>query len=148
MSNDQQQRVREIQLSMDESARPAFSDEDIEDLHVLVRLTVQFYDYLNSAPPSDDPFGDLNYVIDSIFFNLDSFRVVNRLYGILVGSTTSTIDWKETSIRSIRDKFLSVYRVFVSEINFEKKCRFLLDLVKLQIVFAGAFYDCRKIRAQ
>lgn len=26
--------------------------------------------------------------------------------------------------------------------NFESKCRLLLDLVKLQLGFAGAFYDC------
>src|SRR5437868_5680366 len=100
MSNDQKQRVREIQLSMDESARPGFCDKDLEHLHVLIRLTVQFYDYLNSAPPSDDPFRDLNYVIDSLFFNLESFWVVTHSYGVLVGSTTSTIDWNAISIRS------------------------------------------------
>jgi hypothetical protein len=55
MEDDQIQRVRTIQLSMEESARPGFDDNDIQHLHVLVRLTVQFYDYLSSAPPSDDP---------------------------------------------------------------------------------------------
>jgi len=99
MSSDQNQRVREIQLSMDESAQPGFDDDDVENLHILVRLTVQFHDYLNLAPPSDDPFRDLNYAIDSLFFNLESFRVINRSYGILVGSMGSTIDWKETRIQ-------------------------------------------------
>jgi hypothetical protein len=142
MRDDQIQRVRAIQLSMDESARPGFNDKDIQQLNVLVRLTVQFYDYLSSAPPSDEPFRDMNYVIDSIFFNLDSFRVVMNSYGILVGSTTTTIDWNAISTRSLKEEFVSVYDAFVSQSNFESKCRLLLDLVKLQIVFAGVFYDC------
>lgn len=142
MRDDQVERVRAIQLSMDESARPAFDDEDIQHLHVLVRLTVRFHDYLSSAPPSDDPFRDLNYVIDSVFFNVDSFRRVMQVYGVLVGSTTSTIDWNAISIRSLKDEFVSVYQAFVTQTIFESKCRLLLDLAKLQIAFAGAFYDC------
>jgi hypothetical protein len=142
MEDDQIQRVRTIQLSMEESARPGFDDNDIQHLHVLVRLTVQFYDYLSSAPPSDDPFRDMTYAIDSIFFNIDSFRSVMHSYGVLVGSTTSTIDWNAISTRLLKDEFVSVYRAFVTQTNFESKCRLLLDLVKLQIVFAGVFYDC------
>lgn len=141
MRDDQVERVRAIQLSMDESARPAFDDKHIQHLHILVRLTVQFYDYLNSAL-SEDPCRDMNYVIDSIFFNVESFRVVMHTYGVLVGWTTSTIDWHAISLRSLRDEFVSVYHAFVRQTNFESKCRLLLDLVKIQIVFAGAFYDC------
>jgi len=46
-------------------------------------------------------------------------------------------------MQSLRDRFLSLYREFVAETKFENKCRLLLDLFKLQIVFAGAFYDCK-----
>ncbi len=142
MRNDQMQRVRAIQLSMDESARPGFDDEDIQHLHNLVSVTVRFYDYLTSAPSPDDPFREMNYAIDPIFFNLDSFRVVMHSYFILVGSTASTINWNAITLTSLKDEFVSVYHAFVAQTNFETKCRLLLDLFKLQIVFAGAFYDC------
>lgn len=146
MENDQTQRVMAIQQSMEESARPGFDDKHIQHLRVLVRLTVDFYDYVRSAPPwpqfPDDPLHDMTYKIDSILINVESFWVVMHSYGILVGSTISTIDWNGFNIRDLKDEFVAVYHAFVAQTNFKSKCRLLLDLFKLQIVFAGAFYDC------
>jgi hypothetical protein len=34
-----------------------------------------------------------------------------------------------------------MYNQFTQEANFENKCRLLLDLYKLQILFAGIYYD-------
>jgi hypothetical protein len=77
MESDEQRRVREILSSMVESARPTrddmdmvlddtkqlclleLDDKNIDDLDNLIRVTVQFYDYLRSIPPwphfPDDP---------------------------------------------------------------------------------------------
>jgi len=85
----------------------------------------------------DDPFQDMTYMIDKILFNIDSFRIVLRIYGVLVGSTKSRIDWSAVGMQSLRDRFLSLYPEFVAETKFENKCMLLLDLFKLQIVFAG-----------
>jgi hypothetical protein len=131
---------------MEEAARPVFDDKDIQELRILVRLTVEFHDYLTSTPPwpafPDDPFHNMTYAIDKVLFNVDSFHSVMHVYGVLVGSTRSTIDWSAMNIRSLKGLFVSVYDTFVAQTDFETKCRLLLDLVKLQIVFAGAFYDC------
>lgn len=143
MSNDQMQRVRQILESMEESARPGFDDEHIQHLRILVRLAVQFYDYLTLTADSDDAFRDLNYVLDSLFFNIESFRVVTRTYGILVGASRSTVDWSAIGVSSLKEQFISLYDSFVSQINFETKCRLLLDLIRLYIIYAGAFYECR-----
>jgi hypothetical protein len=144
---DNKMDLHAIQLDMEKSARPGFDDKDIEQLCVLVRVTVEFRDYLTSTSPwpqfPDDRFHNMTYMIDKILFNIDSFRIVLHSYGILVGSTTSRIDWNAVGVQSIRDLFLSLYPKFVTETKFESKCRLLLDLFKLQIVFAGAFYDCK-----
>ena len=142
MRNDQIRRVRAILQSMEESARPAFDDKDIQALQILVRVTVQFYDYLTSSPDSDDLSCDMNYVLDRIFIHIDSFSALMHCYGVLVGATTSTIDWNAINILSLKERFVSLYHDFVAETKFENKCRLLLDLIKLQIVYAGAFYDC------
>jgi hypothetical protein len=147
MENDELLLVRSIQSSMEESARPGFDDKDIQNLGILIRVTVEFNNYLRSVPPwpqfPDDPFHDMTYMIDKILFNVDSFRIVLHSYGILVGSTKSRIDWNAVGVQSLKDRFLSLYPEFVAETKFENKCRLLLDLFKLQIVFAGAFYDCK-----
>ena len=144
---DNKMHLQAIQLDMEKSARPGFDEKDIEHLGVLIRVTVEFHDYLTSASPwpqfPDDPFHDMTYMIDKILFNIDSFRIVLRTYGVLVGSTKSRIDWSAVGMQSLRDRFLSLYPEFVAETKFENKCRLLLDLFKLQIVFAGAFYDCK-----
>jgi hypothetical protein len=144
---DEIQRVRAIQESMEEAARPGFNDDDIEQLRILIRVTVEFYDYLRSAPPwpkfPGDPFHDLTYQGDSILWNVDSFLTVLHSYCILVGSTTTTIDWTGVNVGSLQGTFVNAYEAFLRETVFESKCRLLLDLFKLQIVFAGAFYDCR-----
>jgi hypothetical protein len=142
MENDQMERVQAICLSMEESARPGFDDNDIENLRILVRITVQFYDYLTSTVPSADPSGDRNYVLDRVFFHVESFRLVMHSYGVLVGATPSTIDWNTINLKSVENQFISTYHAFVRQMPFEDKCRLLLDLVKLQIVFAGVSYDC------
>jgi hypothetical protein len=144
-NEEQRQRARPILQAMEEAAQPGFDDEDIDNLRTLVYLTVNFYDYLNSTPPwpefPDDPFRDMGYVTESILIHVDEFRRTVHSYGILVGAMGSTIDWNAVNIRSIKDEFVSAYHAFEQETNFEKKCRLLLDLVKLQIVFAGAFFD-------
>jgi hypothetical protein len=138
--------LQAIQLDMEKSARPGFDDKDIQELRVLIRVTAEFHDYLTSAPPwpqfPGDPFHDMTYMIDKILINIESFRTVLHTYSVLVGSSKSRIDWGTVGVQSIRDLFLSLYPKFVTETKFENKCRLLLDLFKLQIVFAGAFYDC------
>lgn len=138
--------LQAIQLNMEKSARPGFDDKNIEHLRILIRVTMEFHDYLRSAPPwpqfPGDPFHDMTYMIDKILMNIDSFRSVLHTYGVLVGSTKSRIDWSGVGVQSLKDRFLSLYPEFVAETEFENKCRLLLDLFKLQIVFAGSFYDC------
>ena len=136
--------TRTITASMDEDARPASSGYDIEHLGVLIRLTVEFHYFLQSAPPwprfPGDPLNDRAYAIESIFAGIDSFKVVMQAYGILVGSTPTTIDWSAVTVQSLKVQFCSMFEQFVAEKEFEKKCRLLLDMFKLQIVFSGAYY--------
>jgi hypothetical protein len=143
---DNKMHLQAIQLNMEKSARPGFDDKNIEHLRILIRVTMEFHDYLRSAPPwpqfPGDPFHDMTYMIDKILMNIDSFRSVLHTYGVLVGSTKSRIDWSGVGVQSLKDRFLSLYPEFVAETEFENKCRLLLDLFKLQIVFAGSFYDC------
>ena len=42
---------------------------------------------------------------------------------------------------SLREQFLSIFQEFATERDFVKRLRHLIDLFKLQIVFAGAFYE-------
>jgi hypothetical protein len=146
MENDELLLVRATQSSMGEASRPAFDDYHIENLNILIMLAAEIHNYLRTSPPGPpvarEAFDDLIYMIDKILFHVDSLRIVMHTYGVLVGSTRTTVDWNAISVQSLRDRLQSLYSEFIAETKFEDKCRLLLDLSKLQLVYAGAFYDC------
>ena len=163
-------RVKEIQASMVESAKSYFDDSELGHLRAVIRLTLEFHDYLEHGSveivrgiqqqpyigltsaefrndvrnASSDPFNkyDLGYVCESILSGVDSFWDLSTTYRRSVGAIDSQVDWSMISSReSFRTQFLSMFDKFTEEVNFESKFRFLLDLFKLQIIFAGVSYN-------
>jgi hypothetical protein len=163
-------RVKEIQASMVESAKSSFDDSELGPLRAVIRLTAEFHDYLEHGSvemargirqlpylgltseefqkdlqsASTDPFNkyDLGYACHSILPGVDSFCSLNSAYSKLDGATSSRIEWDMISSReSFKATFVSMFNTFTEEVNFGNKCRLLLDLFKLQIVFAGISYD-------
>jgi hypothetical protein len=130
-------------------------------LRCLIRLAVEFYYYLQVGYPDWRPelrrlveshglggnveieLDDLErgYAIASIFSGIDSFVSISGLYCILVGATRSKLQWPNFSAQSLKDQFVAMFHDFEAEDNFVKKCRLLLDLFKLQIVFAGMYCE-------
>jgi hypothetical protein len=165
MNNDVTNRVKEIQASMMESAQSRLDESKLGDLRVVIRLTVEFRDYLengsvdiatsvlhgplakyvtNAQSASTDPFNkyDLQFACESIRSGVDSFCNLSAGYRVLVGAVGSRVEWGIISSReSFKTQFVSMFNTFAEEGNFESKCRLLLDLFKLQIVFAGISYD-------
>jgi hypothetical protein len=152
------QLVQKIQASMVKSAADTFEETDLDGLRTLIRLTVEFRDYLQNGhgnienlpesskhylmglPPKELKLFELRYAIDSIFSGIDSFRAVNCSYEFLVGATDSKIAWGKVTESSLRRRFSSLFHKFTKEKQFEKRCRLLLDLFKIQIVFAGLLF--------
>jgi hypothetical protein len=158
-------RVTEIQASMVESEGLHFDESELVDLRCLIRLAVEFNDYLaygsvefarsilegphakyvtDVQSAGTDPFNkyDLKFVCDSIRSGVNSFCTLNASYKILDGATDSKVEWSMISSKmSFGATFVSMFNQFIEEVNFEKRCRILLDLFKLQIVFAGISYD-------
>jgi len=161
MDEDVANRVKEIQAVMVESAKSCFDDSELGHLRTLIRLTLEFRHYLEHGSvemasglqegpfanyfkdlksASTDPFNryDMESTCKSIRSGVDSFCVLNASYRILVGATGSNVKWgMSSSWGSFRTEFVSMFNEFSEEVNFENKCRLLLDLFKLQIVFAG-----------
>jgi hypothetical protein len=159
------ERVKEIQASMAKSAQSHFEETELGHLRTLIRLAVEFQEYLehgsvniatsllhgphakyvpDAQNASTDPFNkyDLDYACESIHSGVDSFCRLSASCRLLDGVPKSRIEWGMTSSReSFKMQFSSMFNRFTEELNFEDKCRLLLDLFKLQIVFAGMSYD-------
>jgi hypothetical protein len=140
--SDSVQKIRAIQASMVDAAESCFEPSELEHLRVLVRLTMEFRQYLQreSVEMADIHYSN-QYVSESIFSGLDSFRSVTHAYQVLVGARDSAIDWSVISKSSIEREFLSTFESLEQAQIFEDKCRFLWDLFKLQLAFAAILYD-------
>ena len=143
MNNVPVERVHAIQAEMVESAGSSFLDSELDDLRVIIRLTVEFFYYLQGEDPLpavDDAQEKARYVCESVFSGVDSFDSVSSAYDLLRGARSSTLAPGAKSIDSLKEEFALKYAEFIEEKDFEKRCRLLLDLFKLQIVFAGLSY--------
>lgn len=131
------QRVRLTQTSMIRSARDCFSESEIDHLRCVVRLTIEFHYYLQLACSHSYC---SEYVSESIFAGIDSYQSLTHGYNVLVGALESQLEWSALSLPSMKENFAALFDQFDKEEVFEKRCRYLLDLFKLQIVFAGIVY--------
>jgi hypothetical protein len=151
-----------IQASMGEEARSTFSESELESLRVLIRVTFEFAfhlehprttelsDYLPEDPQLREfylqhphMFDDfeLKYAIDTIISTVEFFTGVHQAYSVLADRIDSTLNWNEISPATVRQKFKVTFDEFQTASVFERKCRILLDLFKLQLVFAGFYYE-------
>lgn len=132
------QRVQAVQTPMKKSAEGALSESELEHLGVVIRITVELHEYFQL--PCTHPFC-LTYMSESVFSGIDSYCTVTRAYGVLGGAEESHIEWDSLSLAGLRTRFGSMFKAFDEANAFETKCRLLLDLYKLLIVFAGISYD-------
>jgi hypothetical protein len=151
-----------VQASMREEARSTFSESELESLRVLIRVTFEFAfhlehprttelsDYLPEDPQLrefclQDPhmFDDfeLKYAIDTIISAVEFFTDVHQVYSALADRIDSAVNWDEISRSTLKEKFNLMFEQFKGEPVFEKKCRILLDLFRLQLVFAAFYFD-------
>lgn len=131
-------RVQQTQASMIKSIEDCFSVSEIDHLRCVVRLAIEFHYYLQIA--CDHSFCS-EYVSESILAGIESFMSLTHAYGVLVGAMKSQLAWHDLSLPSLKEKFAALFEKFDKEDVFERKCRYVLDLFKLQVVFTGIAYD-------
>ncbi|MDR3575075.1 MAG: hypothetical protein P4L50_14540 [Anaerolineaceae bacterium] len=131
-------RVATVQAHFVGGAQGCFSQEELDHLRIVIRLTLEFRYYLQAACTH---VSCMTYVSESIFSGIESYCVVTRAYKPLGGATDSKIEWDALSLPSISEQFNFTFVAFDQASDFEDKCRLLLDLFKIQIVWAAISYD-------
>jgi len=138
MKDDTPQRVQALQSSMEKSAAVFFLETQLEDLRVLIRLTLEFHDYLHGfgSRPELEP----RHTCEAVFGGVESFTMVMRGYKGSFGPKSSSLE-RTVSLPLLKAQFLPLFDGFIAEQSFERRCGLLLDLFRLQIVFAGMMYE-------
>lgn len=141
LPNDFAQTVKSIYDSMAEFAKPGFDEEDLRCLHSVISLIMEFNLYLETANLAAFDKDNANYMCESIFSGIESFITLNNSYKILAGSISSELAGDFVPVHLLKEHFTRIYKEFLSERIFENKCRLMLDMFKLEIVFAGLVFD-------
>ena len=129
-------------------AQSCFLENEVQALRTVVRLAVEFDDYLRREDiDALDP-DELEYVAGSVFAGIESFMTVAHGYSVLSGSTHSTIQWPIlpllTSPGALKVRYLAMYQAFEAldvKAHFEEKLCVALDLFKLQLLFVSVLYN-------
>jgi len=124
------ERYRAIQERMLQRSRTCFTAAETQDLRCIVRLAVEFDDYLRHEElDALDP-DELEYVAGSVFAGINCFTGAARGYSVLAGAVGTAIGWPMvgalTSPRALAEKYLAMYQEFEAlDVNtqFEDKPR-------------------------
>ncbi len=141
MESPLRQRITEMQNDICATAKPWLSGPELDDLRCLIRLTVEFHDWLQGSHVDKGPFPEVEFIAESTFSGVDSFYNVASAYKALVGAAPSAVGWDAMLMQSLREQFICKYQELLREGPFQPRCRLILDLFKIQIVVAGMLYN-------
>ena len=114
------------------------TDSELDHLRTLIRLAFEFSAYLKAGSQDQDA---AQYRAESILAGVDSFYQISFGYRFLGEALRSEITWDISSFDELRKRFTRYFDELASERNPSKQCRRVLDLFKLQVIFAAIVYD-------
>lgn len=142
MTNQElQQHAFEIAESIRGRSEGLFSSNESTDLYMLVLRTVEFHAWLSGEYQPMQNSSSTKYVAESILYAVSAFCSIIGAYGVIVGSRGSLLVDSPRDIASLKDKFVPMYADFLQETHLATQLRLILDMFKLQLIFAALSYD-------
>lgn len=131
--------VSRAQDSMLRIAPSWCSAGELDEFRCLIRLTVESFHYFQREDSHERR--DIIYQCNSTFSGIESFQRVTAVYR-LAGETANGAPFQApSSIDALKERFAALYTGFRAEDRcFEERCRLLVDLFRLQIIFAAWNY--------
>jgi hypothetical protein len=136
------ERVALVQIPILDAARAVFTDYEVQHLRAVIRLAVEFDDFLRVTDLEAIGSYELDYLSGSVFGGVPSLVAVADAYRTSAAVRAgSELDWNNfTDLRSpqeFRDHYFAKFERFSAERSFDGKCLLLLDLFKLQLFFVA-----------
>jgi len=135
------EQIRAIQTSMSKEVETCFTDEDVAALNAVIRICLEVSDDLTRQCANLHSGQDFRYTLETVISGLEFFTCVANAYNVLVDARSSELDWSAIRYVDLKNTILAARDRFVSESDFLKKCRDLLDLYKLQLALVAASYE-------
>lgn len=137
MANLPIEEVREAQALMLAASQSYLVGSEPDDLRGLIRITIEFFHFLEGDFTRDEA----EYAVDTVFSGVNSFMSLSAAYRSISNKAPTAVNWDEISRTTLPQVFLALYQQFRFERNFERQFKLLLDLFRLQLIFAGMNYD-------
>jgi hypothetical protein len=137
---DDTNNMQRLQNGLLHSAGSCFTEREQDNLRCLIRITCEFETFLRAIKTAASEISETEYNVETTFSGIDAFVSVSHAYRILVGALPSNIGWDSFLLDSFRRKYLTKFEELSKDGRFENRCRLLLDIFKMQLVFAGISY--------
>jgi hypothetical protein len=113
MKTDLVDRVRAVQDHLVRLAQSRLETGEIDDLRCVIRLTVEFHDYLKGEHASSHDSSEVRYISESIFAGLESFCNLTAAFRLAGHAPEDAVTkWDKLSQGSLNDLFAAKYREF------------------------------------
>ncbi len=135
-------RTKQQQEQMRQLAQSGYFEEGegLEELLGLISILVDFCYEIKTIDIDSYDQWDVEGNFGILFANVDTFIRVCDDYSIIKSAIDSQIEWGEITTKSVKQLIDQTYDRFEAECDFHMKVRYLLDLFKMSLVFAGLVY--------
>jgi hypothetical protein len=140
MERDSLEALRTVQSALRASAAAYGLGPDLGNYDVVIRLTMEFSQFLVDLEGGPVEPAEIRYKCESVFSGTESFCQLSSDYRVM-SDEVRTDEWPTVSFAQLRGEFMTKYRRFLEETDFPLRCRLLLDLFKLQLLFTGMAYE-------
>jgi hypothetical protein len=120
------------------------TDSGIESFSVVIRLVAEFKEYLERTVAAEIESDEPLYVCGSVFSGLDSFDSSAHAYRVLRDVEPSGVQWGDPALsrfETLRSRYFEMYQELIGGAPLQHAGRLLLDLFKLQVIWAGTQYS-------
>jgi hypothetical protein len=136
-----QRSLSNLQIAMAGAAADTFDEEERARLRCLIRIVVEFASYVIDK---DDGYEDwsaelkVRFHAGSTFSAIQALDLVTSAYVVRSDALPSEISVENST--HLNDQYRRLYDRFLAEDSFDRKCRLLLDLFKLQLAILALSY--------
>lgn len=114
-------------------------ESEADELHSLIRLSFEFLDFLDHPDLSRDA-EEIRYRCESVFSGVASFLSVSATYRAFFRMPQPKPGLSTIDPEVLTASFRQTCYEFRDEDEFERRCGLLLELFRLQMIFASISY--------
>jgi hypothetical protein len=115
-------------------------DDDKKNFHVMLRVAVDFHEYLVAADVQKSDADEIDYMVDTIRSGMDFFFAFKNYYYVWADQISDENRWRfYADFALLKSEYIQLFqRIKNDEVSFDERMRCLFLLVGMELQFVAA----------